>query len=75
MANGGNGDNNPTSGYYGGAGGGGGGGNISIIANTINNNGDVTAVGGQKGIASSWRGKPGADGENGTILIKQLGAL
>lgn len=54
--------------------GGGGGGTISLIADIIVNNGTVSANGGSGGKPlGSIKG--GADGENGTVIIKQLGAL
>lgn len=56
----------------GGVGGGGGGGSIAIIGNLVSNNGSVKSYGGAGGTKGSSRG---ANGENGTILIKQLGAL
>lgn len=57
-------------------GGGGGGGDISIIANVAIKSGSVTANGGSGGTVTSTRFvTAGADGENGTVLIKQLGAL
>lgn len=57
-------------------GGGGGGGDISIIANVAIKSGSVTANGGSGGTVTSKRFvTAGADGENGTVLIKQLGAL
>ena len=55
---------------------GGGGGDISIIANVAIKSGSVTANGGSGGTVTSKRFvTAGADGENGTVLIKQLGAL
>lgn len=57
-----------------GVGGGGGGGNISIVADVVIKSGSVTANGGSGGTAGT-RATAGADGEAGTILIKQLGAL
>lgn len=57
-------------------GGGGGGGDISIIANVAIKSGSVTANGGSGGTVTSTRFvTAGADGEAGTITIKQLGAL
>lgn len=57
-------------------GGGGGGGDISIIANVAIKSGSVTANGGSGGTVTSNRFvTAGADGENGTVLIKQLGVL
>lgn len=55
-------------------GGGGGGGSISIVADVVIKSGVVTANGGSGGTAGS-RATAGADGEAGTITIKQLGAL
>lgn len=55
-------------------GGGGGGGSISIVANVVIKSGGVTANGGSGGTAGS-HATAGADGEAGTITIKQLGAL
>lgn len=54
--------------------GGGGGGKISIVADVVIKSGSVTANGGSGGTAGE-RATAGADGEAGTILIKQLGAL
>jgi hypothetical protein len=57
-------------------GGGGGGGTINIISNSITNSGTVSANGGKAGkLEWTRRYAAAADGENGTILIKQLGAL
>lgn len=55
-------------------GGGGGGGSISIVADVVIKSGGVTANGGSGGTAGA-RATAGADGEAGTITIKQLGAL
>lgn len=65
-ANGGNGGN--RSHRYTGSGGGGGGGSICLVANTIIKNGAVTSEGGKGGGGAF-------PGENGQILIKQLGVL
>lgn len=54
--------------------GGGGGGTISLIADIIVNNGTVSANSGAGGKPYDYI-KGGADGENGTVIIKQLGAL
>lgn len=56
-----------------GGGGGGGGGTVHLVAATIINSGSITVNGGKGGAPNLYAG--GADGENGTILIKQLGAL
>lgn len=60
--------------WYEPGGGGGGGGSISIVADAVIKSGGVTANGGSGGTAGS-RATAGADGEAGTITIKQLGAL
>ena len=58
-------------------GGGGGGGAITIISNIVKNSGDISAAGGIAGklIDDTKLGVAAADGEAGTITIKQLGAL
>lgn len=61
--------------YYTTPGGGGGGGTIIIISNTIKNNAVVSAAGGIAGERTWNRYQAAADGEAGTITIKQLGAL
>lgn len=73
SADGGNGENGEH--YYTAPGGGGGGGTINIISNSIINSGTVSANGGKAGKLEWTRYTKAADGENGTILIKQLGAL
>lgn len=73
SAEGGNGQDG--SGYNIAPGGGGGGGTINIISNSIINSGTVSANGGKAG-KKGWSSIIAAvDGENGTILIKQLGVL
>lgn len=58
-------------------GGGGGGGAITIIGNIVKNSGDISVAGGIAGklIDDTKLGIAAADGEAGTITIKQLGAL
>ena len=58
-------------------GGGGGGGAITIIGNIVKNSGDISVAGGIAGklIDDTKLGMAAADGEAGTITIKQLGAL
>lgn len=72
TANGGAGESRTN--WYEPGGGGGGGGKISIVADVVIKSGSVTANGGSGGTAGK-RATAGADGEAGTILIKQLGAL
>lgn len=73
SADGGNGENGQK--YYTAPGGGGGGGTINIISNTIKNSGTVSAACGIAG-KNEWSSiTAAADGEAGTITIKQLGAL
>nr|DAW34605.1 MAG TPA: hypothetical protein [Caudoviricetes sp.] len=72
TANGGAGESRTN--FYEPGGGGGGGGNISIVADVVIKSDNVTANGGSGGTAGK-RATAGADGEAGTILIKQLGAL
>lgn len=73
AANGGNGENGRI--YHTAPGGGGGGGTINIISTTIKNSGDVSAAGGIAGAKGSNVQTAAANGEAGTITIKQLGAL
>ena len=73
AANGGNGENGRS--YHTAPGGGGGGGTINIISTTIKNSGDVSAAGGIAGAKGSNAQTAAANGEAGTITIKQLGAL
>lgn len=73
AANGGNGENGRS--YYTAPGGGGGGGTINIISTTIKNSGDVSAAGGIAGAKGYNAQTAAANGEAGTITIKQLGAL
>ena len=63
--------------HYTAPGGGGGGGAITIISNIVKNSGDISAAGGIAGelIDDTGRGIAAADGEAGTITIKQLEAL
>lgn len=63
--------------YYTAPGGGGGGGTITIISNIVKNSGDISAAGGIAGklTDTTGLGVAAADGEAGTITIKQLGAL
>lgn len=72
TANGGVGESRTS--WYEPGGGGGGGGSISIVADVVIKSGGVTANGGSGGTAGA-RATAGADGEAGTITIKQLGAL
>lgn len=60
--------------YAAASGGGGGGGTINIISNSIINSGAVSANGGKAGVNYA-NYVAAADGENGIILLKQLGAL
>lgn len=73
AANGGNGENGRS--YHTAPGGGGGGGTINIISTTIKNSGDVSAAGGIAGAKGYNAQTAAANGEAGTITIKQLGAL
>lgn len=75
SADGGNGQDGQQ--YYSAPGGGGGGGAITIISNIVKNSGDISAAGGIAGelIDDTGQGTAAADGEAGTITIKQLGAL
>ena len=73
AANGGNGENGKKSVMA--PGGGGGGGTINIISTTIKNSGDVSAAGGIAGAKGYNPQTAAANGEAGTITIKQLGAL
>ena len=73
AANGGNGENGSS--YHTAPGGGGGGGTINIISTTIKNSGDVSAAGGIAGAKGYNAQTAAANGEAGTITIKQLGAL
>lgn len=57
-----------------GAGGGGGGGSIAVIAQNIEQKGKIESLGG-KGGKGYMDNRKGADGQPGTITIKQLGAL
>lgn len=59
--------------HYSTGGGGGGGGTLAVIGCTVNNSGTLTANGG-KGGSPGYEGNT-VDGEAGTIIIKQLGAL
>lgn len=59
--------------HYSTGGGGGGGGSLAVIGCTVNNSGTLTANGG-KGGSPGYEGNT-VDGEAGTIIIKQLGAL
>lgn len=59
--------------HYSTGGGGGGGGSLVVIGCTVNNSGTLTANGG-KGGRPGYEGNT-VDGEAGTIIIKQLGAL
>ena len=59
--------------HYSTGGGGGGGGTLAVIGCTVNNSGTLTANGG-KGGSPGYEGNT-VDGEDGTIIIKQLGAL
>ncbi len=63
--------------HYVAPGGGGGGGAITIIGNIVKNSGDISVAGGIAGklIDDTKLGIAAADGEAGTITIKQLGAL
>lgn len=72
TANGGAGESRTSWGEPGG--GGGGGGSISIVADVVIKSDGVTANGGSGGTAGLLA-TAGADGEAGTITIKQLGAL
>ena len=73
AANGGNGENGKN--LLIAPGGGGGGGTINIISTTIKNSGDVSAAGGIAGAKGNDKHTAAANGEAGTITIKQLGAL
>ena len=73
AANGGNGENGKN--HVMAPGGGGGGGTINIISTTIKNSGDVSAAGGIAGAKGYDSQTAAANGEAGTITIKQLGAL
>ena len=73
SADGGNGENGNL--FYIAPGGGGGGGTINIISTTIKNSGAVSATGGIAGAKGYKNIIAAADGEAGTITIKQLGAL
>lgn len=73
AADGGNGENGNL--FHIAPGGGGGGGTINIISTTIKNSGDVSAAGGIAGAIGYHTITAAVDGEAGTILIKQLGAL
>lgn len=57
------------------AGGGGGGGVVKIICDTITNSGNISVAGGIAGKKNASSQIAAADGEAGTITIKQLGAL
>lgn len=58
-----------------GAGGGGGGGVVKIICDTITNSGNISVAGGIAGKKNTSSQIAAVNGEAGTILIKQLGAL
>ena len=74
SADGGNGQDGTQ--HYTAPGGGGGGGAITIISNIVKNSGDISAAGGIAGkLADNRLEIAAADGEAGTITIKQLGAL
>ena len=63
------------SGIIGGGGGGGGGGALIVICQTANELGIITAAGGKGGKGCGRRPIQGSNGTDGTIIIKQLGAL
>ena len=63
------------SGIIGGGGGGGGGGALIVICQTANELGIITAAGGKGGKGCGIRPIQGSNGTDGTIIIKQLGAL
>lgn len=64
----------PNGNYSAGGGGGGGGGAVLVIADAIVEKGTISAVGGTGSASVNIQNK-GADGGDGMVVIKQLGAL